>query len=77
MEVPKFFNSAQASNHSRIVTEYVHKFHITPSLWPLGSPDLHPLDYFAWCVVKKNINRDLHNTKNSLKASIVKGNGQH
>ena len=46
--------------------------HITPNIWPPNSPDLNPLDYYAWYVVEKEVNEHLHNTKDSLKAVIVR-----
>lgn len=46
--------------------------HITPNLWPPNSPDLNPLDYYVWGVVERDVNKHPHNTKDSLKASIVR-----
>ena len=46
--------------------------HITPNLWPPSSPDLNPLDYYVWGVVERDVNKHPHNTKDSLKASIVR-----
>ena len=37
-----------------------------------SSPDLNPLDYYMWGVVDRDVNRYPHNTKDSLKASIVR-----
>ena len=45
--------------------------HITPKTWPPKSPDLNPLDYYVWNVVEM-INEHPHNTKDSLKAAIVR-----
>ena len=46
--------------------------HIALNIWPLNSPDLDPLDYFVWCIVEKEVNEHPHNTKDSLKAAIVR-----
>ena len=27
---------------------FVQLNHITPNCWPLSSPDLNPIDYYAW-----------------------------
>lgn len=43
---------------------------VTPNLWPPSSPDLNPLNYYAWGVVEREGNNGLHNTKDSLKAAI-------
>ena len=46
--------------------------YITPNIWPPNSPDLNPLDYYVWSVVEKKVNEHPHNTKDSLKAAIVR-----
>ena len=46
--------------------------HIVPNIWPPNSPDLNPLDYYVWSVVEKDVNEYGHDTKDSLKAAIVR-----
>ena len=46
--------------------------HINPNIWPAHSLDLNPLDYYMWSVVDKEVNEHPHNTKDSLKAAIVR-----
>jgi len=46
--------------------------HITPNIWPMSSLDFNPLDYYVWIVVERKVNEHPHNTKNSLKAAIVR-----
>ena len=46
--------------------------HINPNIWPPNSPDLNPLDYYAWSIVEKGVNEHPHNTKDPLKAVIVR-----
>lgn len=47
-------------------------FHNHITLFPtnrlLYSPDLNPLDYYIWGIVKRKINQQSHNTKYLLKA---------
>ena len=45
---------------------------ITPNIWPPKSPDLNPLDYYVQSVFEKEVNEHPHNTKDSLKAAIVR-----
>ena len=42
------------------------------SHWPPSSPDLNPLDYFAWSYVENITNMTSHNTKTSLIAAICR-----
>jgi len=46
--------------------------HIIPNIWPLFSSDLNPLDYYVWIIVEREVNKHFLNTKDSLKAAIVK-----
>ena len=46
--------------------------HITPNMWPPSSPDLNPLDYYVWDVVERETNKHLHNTLDSLRATITR-----
>ena len=46
--------------------------HISPNIRPPNSPNLYPLDYYVWSVVGKEFNEDLRNTKDSLKAIVVR-----
>ena len=39
-------------------------------VWPPSSPDVNPLDFFAWGVAERDTNRSPHNTKDSLIRSI-------
>ena len=45
--------------------------YITPNIWPPNSLDFNPLNYYVWSIVEKGVNKHLHNTKDSLKATIV------
>ena len=45
---------------------------ITTNIWPPNSPVLNPLDYYVWSVVGKEVNEYSNNTKDSLKAVIVR-----
>ena len=45
---------------------------ITPNIWLPNSPDYNPLDYYVWIVVEMEVNEHSHNTKDSLKAGIVR-----
>ncbi len=38
--------------------------------WPPNSPDLNPLDYYMWGVLKRNSNKSRHPTTDFLKAAI-------
>jgi hypothetical protein len=40
--------------------------------WPLESPDLNPLNYKLWAVLKNMACRKRHNNLDSLKRSLVK-----
>jgi hypothetical protein len=40
--------------------------------WPLGSPDLNPLDYKLWAVLENTACRKCHNNLYSLKRSLMK-----
>jgi hypothetical protein len=40
--------------------------------WPLGSPDLNPLDYKLWVVLKDMACQKCHNNLDSLKRSLLK-----
>ena len=46
--------------------------YIIPNIWSPNSPDLYLLDYYARSVVEKEVNEHPHNTKDSLKAAIVR-----
>ena len=46
--------------------------HITPNTWPPNSLDRKPFDYYVWNVVKKGVNEYPHNSKDSLKAAIIR-----
>ena len=43
---------------------------VTKDKWPPSSPDLNPMDYFFWGVLKNQTNRCPHTTKVSLITSI-------
>ena len=45
---------------------------ITHNIWPPNSPFLNWLDYYAWSLVEKEVTEHSHNTKDSLKAAIVR-----
>ena len=49
--------------------EHCYDF-ITKDKWPPSSPDLNPMDYFFWGILKNQTNRCPHTTKASLIASI-------
>lgn len=38
--------------------------------WPPSSPDLNPLDYYAWGVLQRQSNKCAHDTVDSLRAAI-------
>ena len=58
------------SKHSLAqLKEHCYDF-ITKDKWPPSSPDLNPMDYFFWGVLKNQTNRCPHTTKVSLIASI-------
>ena len=46
--------------------------HITPNIWPPASPDLNPLEDYVRNVFEKEVNEHPHNTKESLKAALVR-----
>ncbi len=41
------------------------------NIWPPSSPDLNPLDYFWWGMIKQKVNESPHPNLESLKAKIV------
>ena len=53
------------------MSENLHD-HITPNMWSPSSPDLNPLDYYVWGVVKRETNKHPHNTLDSLRAAITR-----
>ena len=72
---PYIFQQDSAPSHKAQTTqdwlaEHFH-VHITPDLRPPSSLDLNPLDYYVWGVFERDFNRHPHNTKDSLKVSIV------
>jgi len=40
--------------------------------WPLGSPELNPLDYKLWAVLGDMACQNSHNNLDSLKRSLIK-----
>ena len=44
---------------------------ITQEDWPPSSPDLNPLDYCIWGILKAKVNANQHKNLDSLKASIL------
>jgi len=40
--------------------------------WPLGSPELNPLDYKLWALLEEKACQKCHNDLDSLKRSLVK-----
>ena len=65
-----------ASSHKAMtmqdwMSENLHD-HITPNMWSPSSPDLNPLDYYVWGVVKRETNKHPHNTLDSLRAAITR-----
>ena len=46
--------------------------YIILNFWLPSSPDLNQLGYYVWGVVERNVNKYPQNTKNSLKAIIVR-----
>ena len=55
------------------MAENFHEFHsFTSNLWPLSSPDLNPLDYYMWGIVKREVNKHPHNTISSLMEATVR-----
>ena len=46
--------------------------YIASNIWPPNSPDLNPMDYYVWSVFEKYVNEHPLNTKDSLKALIVR-----
>ena len=73
---PYVFQQDSAPSHKAQTTQewMADNFHdhITPNIWPPSSPDLNPLDYYVWSIVEKEVNEHPHNTKESLKDSIVR-----
>lgn len=39
--------------------------------WPPSSPDLNPLDYYAWGVLQRQTNRCAHDSVDSLRTAII------
>uniref|UniRef100_A0A914EGM9 Tc1-like transposase DDE domain-containing protein n=1 Tax=Acrobeloides nanus TaxID=290746 RepID=A0A914EGM9_9BILA len=39
--------------------------------WPASSPDLNPLDYAIWSILKAQVNAEAHNSVKSLKQAIT------
>lgn len=68
---PYVFQQDSAPAHTTCVTQewLADNFydHVTFNLWPPSSPDLNPLDYYIWGVIEREANKELHNTKDSLK----------
>ena len=83
----QFISEKSKENHLKRSKRFLNKFkilqkqewmadnpydHITPNIWTPNSPDLNPLDYYVWSVVEKEVNEHPHNTKDYLKAAIVR-----
>lgn len=40
-------------------------------IWPPNTSELNSLDYYIWNIIKGKINQCFHNTKDSLKITIM------
>lgn len=52
------------------IVENIHK-HIARSMWPRGSPDLNPTNFYFWDVIVMESKKSFHSIKVSLKSTIV------
>ena len=67
----RFLNKLRLLQKQEWIAENLYD-HISPNIWPPNSPDLNLLDYYVWSVVEKEVNEHPHNTKDYLKAVIVR-----
>jgi len=61
----------QGQDDSGVASGNVQAF-ISAEDWPLGSPDLNPLDYKLWAVLEDMACRKRHNNLDSLMRFLVK-----
>lgn len=53
-----------------LIVENIHK-HIARSMWPPGSPDLTPPNFYVWDVIVMESKKPFHSIKVSLKSTLV------
>ncbi len=47
--------------------------HWSQEIWPPSSPDCNPSDLSMWSEFKREVNKQPHNTLDSLRAKILEG----
>ena len=60
------FQEDNAPTHkANLVKRYFYEKNTAPTLWPMYSPDLSPIDN-CWSLVKMRLKKEIHNKKNSV-----------
>ena len=71
---PYIFQQDGATSHTAVPTvEYLKKKvqpFVPPDFWPLSSPDLIPIDYGIWSVLKQKVYRHHTDNMDELKQRI-------
>ena len=69
------FQQDDAPAHTANIVQNWCKEHLSEfwekEVWPPSSPDFNPLDYYVFSVCEVDVNKQPHNTEDSLRARIT------